>query len=91
MNLETRNPNSLPGLDRRTGRLAGQAQQNALVAVARTEAAALVTHVGLQGTGMIAAQLIEMHERHGDVILPMAEPIVRGYSSYVSGLIQGLG
>ncbi len=80
---------ALPVLARKHQREAEQASQQAIVAAHQTEGASLVAFVALQGVDLLASQVMAMHERHGDIVIPMVKPILDGYGKRVSGLIQG--
>lgn len=77
-------------LSRGSQRLATRSAEQAAIGAIQTQAAAVVTSVGLQGVDMLASQLSGMYERHGDVVLPMAKPIIEGYGKRVRSILDGL-
>ena len=74
-------------LTRRNRRLVDEAAQSAVVSATAVEGAALTAFVGLKGAEVLAGHVVDMHRRHGDVIVPMVMPILEGYGQCVGRLL----
>lgn len=83
---------SLPdSLSKSAQRDVNRSAETAVVAASMTDAATMVTWHGLRGAETLAGQLVSMHERHGDVALYVAKPIIEGYGARVRSIIEGMG
>lgn len=91
-NVPTPGASSLPQtLTRRTQRDIVRSMEAAVRGATDAEAAAMVALVGLQGADLLTHRLVEMHDRHGDIALAVAAPIVQGYGNRVRSIFEGLG